>query len=200
MFDSGTLVRRKATQVQLIDDHLALWPLEWTRVPPVEELKRDPASKRKDVGVVGCLLPNISSADLHRIRVEEDFLFVEVMPLSRVVRPVETIAIFNLLVVQVEDGHRPQISQSVFWRKRNLRKREGSSFFKKHERARGRVSRENREVYSAGHMASTEWQRMPVTEAELPVRVSMIEQLRHNWAPSQSKNCAQTVAVEVENR
>jgi hypothetical protein len=47
-------------------------------------------------------------------------------------------------------------------------------------------------------VAGTEWQRMPVTEAELPVGVSMIERLRHRLAPSRGKKCAQTVALAGE--
>jgi hypothetical protein len=39
---------------------------------------------------------------------------------------------------------------------------------------------------------------MPVTEAEFPVRVSMIEQLRHRLDASWSKKCAQSAAAAAE--
>jgi hypothetical protein len=92
---------------------------------------------------------------------------------------VKAVAIFNLLVVEIEDGHRPNISQAVFRRKRNIREWHRIALFKEHQGTGGGMGRKDREVCAARNMARPEGQRMPIAEAKIAVRMSVIEWYRH---------------------
>ena len=101
------------------------------------------------------------------------------MALARVVLPVKAIAVFDLLVIEIEDRHRPNISQAVFRRKRNIREWDRIALFEEHQGTGAGMGRKDREVYAARNMARPEGQRMPIAEAKIAVRMSVIEWYRH---------------------
>jgi hypothetical protein len=65
------------------------------------------------------------------------------MPLVQITGSVKAIAVFDLFVVEVENRHRPNISEPVLGWKRNFGEWQGRLLLKENERAGGRVSRED---------------------------------------------------------
>jgi hypothetical protein len=102
---------------------------------PVELLKGYPAAIRIYFRVFRRLFPDITTADFPRLGVEQNFLGIKPLALMRVVQPVETEPILDLLVIQIENGHCPDITQAILRVKRNICKGRRATLFKKHERA-----------------------------------------------------------------
>ena len=101
------------------------------------------------------------------------------MALMGIVQSIEAVAKFKLFVVEIEDRHCPNISQAVFRRKRNIREWDRIALFEEHQGTGGGMGRKDREVYAARNMARPEGQRMPIAEAKIAVRMSVIEWYRH---------------------
>ena len=125
----------EAPDMQFVDDEFTLRALKGTGMSPVELLKGYPAAIRIYFRVFRRLFPNITTADFPCLGVEQNFLGIKPLALMRVVQPVETEPILDLLVIHIENGHCPDIAQSILRVKRNIRKGRGATLLEKHERA-----------------------------------------------------------------
>jgi len=93
----------------------------------------------------------------------------------RIVRPLHTEAVFQLLVVQIVDDHRPDIPDLALRRKGYLGEGFGLSLTEKNQRATGGMARVDREIHTARHMARPVGQCMAVAHPEPPVLVGVME-------------------------
>ena len=124
--------------------------------------------------------PHISSTNLTGKGVEEYPLRVKQMTGLGIIGPLHTKTVFRLLVVEIIDDHRKDISDLTLRGEWNLRIWSGLSLTEKHERAGSRVGRVDREIHTARHVARPVGKGVPVTQTESSVLVSMVKGGAHD--------------------
>ena len=98
--------------------------------------------------------PLIAPADQPRVRIEQDRGRVKMMAQVRLVGTIHAVAVFDLLLIEIEDDHGEDIAQLESFGEGDLHQRLSGPFFKEDQGAGGGVAGENSEIDAAGHDGS----------------------------------------------
>ena len=136
----------EVTHMHLIDDKIVDGCLQGQIVLPVEVVEHHTGPVLIDIVQIGLFPPHIATHDQFRIRVEQNLGFVETVPLCRIERTVHPVAVFDVLVIEVENHHREHITQSELLEKGNFDERFFLAVVKEYQCAVGGITGIHREI------------------------------------------------------
>ena len=158
IFDLGSLMAREAAQVHFVNDEVARRHMGNAIRLQQSSIRRHPRAEDRLAGGFRLGHPLLSSHDLARIGVEQDFRRVEIMSIPRAGGSLHAKAVFEIFKFQIVHDHRPHMAQPVVLGECEFRHRLFLAGLEENQRASGRIGAEDRKIHTAGNMTHAEGQ------------------------------------------